>query len=669
MIELASIEAQLHSLNDWIVLAGKSLRHFYNENKGVFWRNTFQINRDRRVHPTSTNRSFFALYEYLRFLSEEDSKEDSPNEVCKILKGVSEKYLSLLPQRPDYVRQSKTNEINMFTDSHLLLSVSILKGLQRSVRVNVDIAKIMDAAKPVYDKNLKLLQRWKGGKMPYDKEVHDFVTLHMVRGLDAYSIWEGALPVGLNKLADRVKEDALRLLSYHFAGVSSKYDPSELGFCVALLNRFRIPDTPLLTISCIRSITESQAQDGAWPTSRYISYEGRGMLHVSSYEIALTLTHLLCRKIHQRNIELCEIVLPALNRTFDLVKSNFNMVGAVSGWSNDHTRRLGLIESWATATVLSFLINYHDFLVQLRQQLILEQHNPIYPTRSPVVPAWPDMAPLFRQADWMDLSQLNLISDPTDNEELTERLRSLVVRPVADDWLHRPLKPSIILYGPPGTGKTTLVIRLASALEWPVLILSPSDFLGRGLEGFEATTAKIFDDLLRLRRTVVLLDDCEEFFKVRPKKPKIESRTIGAFITSGMLSRLQRLHDRKWVVFLVATNSKLKELDDAVTRPGRFDYAQEISYPCLTAQMRYLQKKMNNVEKIIDIVKIALEQYDQNRKGDSKAGQVSFTHLDRLIEGINKMQKPTAKGIYELLKNLVKEKYPPPLVQPVRLKP
>src|SRR5205807_195064 len=120
--------------------------------------------------------------------------------------------------------------------------------------------------------------------------------------------------------------------------------------------------------------------------------------------------------------------------------------------------------------------------------------------------------------------------------------------------------------------------------------LSPPDFLRRGgLEGFEAAAAKIFEHLLWLRRVIVLFDECEAFFKKRASDEHLESRTVGAFITAGMLPRLQELRDKRWVVFVLATNAQPGELDSAVTRLGRFDFSQEICHPTREAQLRYLK--------------------------------------------------------------------------------
>jgi len=185
------------------------------------------------------------------------------------------------------------------------------------------------------------------------------------------------------------------------------------------------------------------------------------------------------------------------------------------------------------------------------------------------------------------------------------------------DTAERPVKAGLILHGTPGTRKTSMVKELAAALGWPMLTLSPPDFLGDGgLDGFESAAARVFTDLSYLRRVVILFDECEDFFRPRPAGrsatpvPKSaasassapsgsvpETRTIGAFITAGMLPRLQDLRDARWTLFVLATNVGLGELDSAAIRPGRFDFAQDIGNPGPAAQRRYIKTHRQHLTK------------------------------------------------------------------------
>jgi SpoVK/Ycf46/Vps4 family AAA+-type ATPase len=100
-----------------------------------------------------------------------------------------------------------------------------------------------------------------------------------------------------------------------------------------------------------------------------------------------------------------------------------------------------------------------------------------------------------------------------------------------------------------------------------------------------------------------------------------------------MLPRLQRLRDNRWVIFILATNiEELEELDEAVRRPGRFDFADEIGHPKLRAQQRYIEEHRRQEElgeKRVRQFQAALEDF---AKGDSR--EVPFAVIDYVIAGV-----------------------------------
>jgi len=199
-----------------------------------------------------------------------------------------------------------------------------------------------------------------------------------------------------------------------------------------------------------------------------------------------------------------------------------------------------------------------------------------------------------------------------------------------------------------------------------VLTLSPPTFLSRGgLDGFETAADAVFRDLLRLRRVVVLFDECEEFFLRRPDPQSTDqpgspqSRTVGAFITAGMLPRLQALRDQRWVLFVLATNSGLAALDPAVTRPGRFDYAVPIDHPVLDAQNRYVAEKGLSQECEAAVL-TALGSYEQARRDETPP--IAFAALDSVARQLrigDLHDNPNA--VFAELKRLAENSGPRPL--------
>jgi SpoVK/Ycf46/Vps4 family AAA+-type ATPase len=130
----------------------------------------------------------------------------------------------------------------------------------------------------------------------------------------------------------------------------------------------------------------------------------------------------------------------------------------------------------------------------------------------------------------------------------------------------------MVLYGPPGTSKTTFAEAIAKEMTWPLLTITPSDFVKNGIERSEDMARAIFNDLLELRKVVVLFDECDEMFRSRSDKDRQDIGML-RFIVPGMLPKLQRLKkhgEQNGVIFIIATNY-CERLDSAIIRPGRID--------------------------------------------------------------------------------------------------
>ena len=235
----------------------------------------------------------------------------------------------------------------------------------------------------------------------------------------------------------------------------------------------------------------------------------------------LTLSYLASSAVRREDSELLGRIIPSLRRVCGLAQASFQTCGKVEGWTNDRTRWPNLLEGLATAIVLTLLMRYRETLLDVRQHEVLHNYRYLSARQSAAV-EWVDLRRTLRVPTDASKANLKGISDPSPNGELVESLRSKILTPVMHDPAERPKKAGLILYGTPGTRKTTMVKELARALGWPMVTLSPPDFLGHGgLEGFEAAAESVFKDLARLRRVVVLFDECEDFFRPRPTDLKV----------------------------------------------------------------------------------------------------------------------------------------------------
>ncbi len=637
--EMDEFDLEIQRLEPLIDRAADSLLTFYADSQAGFLRST--LPGADTASATSSARSVFALAEYVRFLQERAASADRARltHMTEILDASFTAWIAGLtnPDGWQRIRQTSDNRENYFTDSHLLLALSMTLRLTSANDLRCDARLIHHAGWRLQTNLMGHLEEHGGAKIhDGDPTTHDFITLHALRAIDSFAAvdghWQDTLAARKHKLVDnlgcRAERDVLARLGYHSARVEAEFDPAELLFTAALLERCKTPNWEKLLYRAVQVVVEDQTEDGAWVGSRVVAYEKRGLLHVASYEVGLTLTFLASSAIRRDDQELLERTLPALRRVCDLARTSFQSGPRFKGWANDRTRWPSLLEGWATAIVLTLLMRYREVLLDCRQCRLLANYRCELPEPADGSPVWPDLQRTLRVPEPSAGPILTDVSDPSPNGELVQALGEKILDPILQDPAERPLNAGLILYGVPGTRKTTMVKQIAKELHWPMITLSPPDFLSNGgLDGFEAAADRVFNDLKRLMRVVILFDECEDFFRPRattkrkqatasrsgqrtassapsdthnnssdpprpgPQQSSVpDTRTLGAFITAGMLPRLQDLRDARWNLFVLATNVQLEELDSAAIRPGRFDFAQDIPDPCVTAQVRYAER-------------------------------------------------------------------------------
>ena len=628
----------IEKVDRWLVRAIESLLSSWDDTSGMFWRDSYEVrsatDEDHKSTleslgkgTTSNNRSFQALVAAASFLH--DNLEEIPNakEIkTRVDAAVVRMGSTYFTQELDQIRTHSENGENPFTDAQHLLSLSLclspvtkhVCGLEVGAEETKTLLRYLRfLAKHIATKDLKS----EGVRVHDLVQPHHFLTLHSVRALDAARrTLEGQSNRGayvrfvdvernndLPALVGQVRTEIVKQLGLHLLPAPG-FDGSALVSSCALLSRFSgDADSPLLR-QAVTALVEDQSERGTWTSPGVLSFSRRRMVFIPSFELSVVLTNLTLRDLQEGDTELFDLALPALESSFRLVQSSFRRDGLKQGWGNDRTQSGYEIESWTTAVVLQFLVALRAALSLAQQEQILKKYRA---DRSPASfpEFWSDLdslvpdRPQYRilRTGKLPLDRLEnftALVDPTADNSIVTRIQEEILEPTLRSENQRPHRTaSFLLYGPPGTRKTTLVERMAEELGWPLITLSPPAFLRNGIEGFEASADEIFEDLAHIKRVVVLFDECEEFFKWRPPDMKMESRTIGAFITSGMLPRLQRLRKRRWIVFVINTNVEAFELDDAVTRRGRLDKIARMGHPELSAQLRYLKSwEMDGVE-------------------------------------------------------------------------
>ena len=272
------------------------------------------------------------------------------------------------------------------------------------------------------------------------------------------------------------------------------------------------------------------------------------------------------------------------------------------GWGRQEVSGVAVIESGASAAALQAMIELKRLSDGVRNQQTLASLKAIHPARD----YWPS---------YLKWERYRRESEPeAEKGAILEFLNREIVEPRKGTAPWARVEPtSVLLFGPPGTTKTTIVRAVAEGLQWPLVSLSPGDFIDRGLELIEAQASAVFEQLHSLSGAVVLFDECDELFRDRSPIPEqAEMRGIGAFTTASMLPKLQDLYDRGQVVFFVLTNF-LRSIDPAIKRSGRIEYQIGVGPPDRAQRIAIIKQKFNvenpNAQHAIDQLAHATERF------------------------------------------------------------
>jgi predicted ATPase len=381
---------------------------------------------------------------------------------------------------------------------------------------------------------------------------------------------------------------------------AERTDPHQLAWALSLeLLHADLPSTtaasPRLEVqrSALRAFFLKQEESGDWPLSEPLfHYPAAGNAYCYTFE---TLTALLRPALDEkRGVVARQLLHPHLEGLLDAWRfadrTQISTGDGTIGWCSGHHPHRVFPESWATASVFSFL--------QALRTLI---------------GFWTDeqakRALGARRARWSGEAAEDKLRERGrawvrgEHWSVGRQLAALFLHPIRSRLQPRPsLDPdrplltatqdydqarSAILFGPPGTSKTTLVEALAGAIGWQYVEVHAADFLSEGMDQVPARADEIFANLMELDQSVVLFDEIDELIR---KRSRDESDPFGRFLTTSMLPKLAKLWDQRRVLYFVATND-IDAADPAIRRSQRFDAAMFVTPPSFAVKATLLEKE------------------------------------------------------------------------------
>jgi SpoVK/Ycf46/Vps4 family AAA+-type ATPase len=158
-------------------------------------------------------------------------------------------------------------------------------------------------------------------------------------------------------------------------------------------------------------------------------------------------------------------------------------------------------------------------------------------------------------------------------------IREIIELPIKQPQIfkHLGIKPhkGILLYGPPGCGKTMIAKAIANEIDAHFRDIKGPELLSVWHGGTEANLRKVFNEARRFEPSIIFFDEIDSIAQERSSRDIIRSEIVNQLLT--LMDGVEEYAN----VRVIASTNRLDLLDNALLRPGRFDYHIKIENPTL----------------------------------------------------------------------------------------
>jgi len=190
-------------------------------------------------------------------------------------------------------------------------------------------------------------------------------------------------------------------------------------------------------------------------------------------------------------------------------------------------------------------------------------------------------------------------------EEVKEELWEIV------DFLKNPEKyrkmgakipKGILLYGPPGTGKTLLARAIAGETNSKFFPASGSEFVEKYVGVGAKRVRTILEKARKEAPSIIFIDEIDAI----GAKRSLDSNNEKDQTLNQLLIEMDGFNNDETVIVIAATN-RLDMLDEALTRPGRFDRSIYVGNPDIKSREEIFKVHIRNkpISSEIDIKDLA----------------------------------------------------------------
>jgi transitional endoplasmic reticulum ATPase len=177
--------------------------------------------------------------------------------------------------------------------------------------------------------------------------------------------------------------------------------------------------------------------------------------------------------------------------------------------------------------------------------------------------------------------------------KIKEKIKDLVITPFSHPELAKKWKVrtggGVLLYGPPGTGKTLIAKAVAGELDADFYYIKASDIMSKWVGQSEKKVAELFSKARGSTKAVVFIDEIDALL---PKRTP-QSSTVMARVVPQFLAEMDGIDSKNENILLMAATNVPWNLDEAVLRPGRFDFKFYVSLPDFEARRKIIELNLD----------------------------------------------------------------------------
>jgi len=186
-------------------------------------------------------------------------------------------------------------------------------------------------------------------------------------------------------------------------------------------------------------------------------------------------------------------------------------------------------------------------------------------------------------------------SDIGGVDEIIDMVREVIELPLRHPALfkHLGIAPhkGILLYGPPGCGKTLIAKAIANEIQAHFVSIRGPELFTKWFGESEANLRAVFAEARQFAPSVIFFDEIDAIAQTRSGEESVRHESI---FVNQLLTLMDGMETYENVCVIASTN-RPELLDEAIMRPGRFDYTLEIKRPSLDGCRRIFQIHTRNI--------------------------------------------------------------------------